>query len=268
MEGEIFGGLKLVKLLDKIKYKRRRCICECLTCNTISEYCWSNVIGNNINRCQQCAYKVRAFKTRKSNLKPLLEDNHISYYYHGLIYADGCIYKHHSEILNVLTMELAEQDKYYLEQFAKYLSLSKIHLRHKRYNNCQNHYQIHCGDKDIVPKLANNLGIIGDKTNNPPNPNIFYNMDYEQRLSICVGMIDGDGSRINNNIKVSENGCWINTLSAMYNGLYSSCKIDKENNARCYISKDGVITLLKHIQKYNLPVFDRKWYPIKDRKNG
>lgn len=90
----------------------------------------------------------------------------------------------------------------------------------------------------------NNISILTKDTHKTYH--FYKNMSKNLKWSIGCGIIDGDGS-------------WLNFLSCIFDGLYTSIKINNKGNCYVIIGKDGTKKLLKHIKKHNLPVMERKW---------
>lgn len=210
------------------------------------------------------------------NFKKLLKEKPISYYYMGLIVADGCfsLTKNNRFRFNIL---LHKKDKIYLEKLAKYISYTR-----KIYRPTESHLQLDMIDDVNIPKVMDKFDLKFRKTYNPPNNlNIKNDILF---LSFLIGYIDGDGcilKRKRGYINLKCHSSWKICFSNWVKRLYDIANQEKTPKIKLLKtsgwSKDYLVftsiankeinILLKNtIEKYDLPVFKRKWDRIDVKK--
>jgi len=122
-------------------------------------------------------------KLKLNNLSKLNIDTYESYYWLGLLMADGYFSK------TRLGLTLHNNDIEHLIKFNKYIeSTNKIQKR--KTDNCCTTQAM---SKIDVENIRNKFKIIGQKTYNPIDLSYFDNKNPEYFLSFICGFIDGDG---------------------------------------------------------------------------
>lgn len=194
----------------------------------------------------------------KENLKILLEENIISYYYIGYLLADG-------NFSNGLSLEISIKDKDHLKEFVNYINYAnKIS---ERRNNCA----IYISDRKNMNELKNKFDISNNKTINPPELDNYKNMDNNMLLSLIIGFIDGDGcirktTSKQKQICIEIHKSWFSFL----NLILEKISLIKKVNSKVRINNRGYATLTicgneifnylnKFIDENSLPVLKRKW---------
>ncbi len=240
---KIHGFILLDNYINNdIKY---RVICP--ICKNVYKAYIADIWRGKVKRCINCK--------RKGNCKILLSESLTFYHLMGLILSDGTI--HHPT--NRISITLHKKDEMYLQNMA---CLFDINVRDiKKSNKIFTEFAI-C-DKRYVPKFINKFGLKPNKTYNPPHIKNF-NLTDEQRISMAVGFIDGDGhiSRKNNkpyNITIKGHYSWLHMYEYMFNNFYTSCKISNSNQATCHIGVKNTEKLVNIVKTGNLRAMNRKW---------
>jgi hypothetical protein len=216
---------------------------------------------------------------KNHNLKILLENSLQTYYYIGLLMADGYFTNR--------GLVFSQSDKYMfvIENFGKYIECSNIKYYEnigqieingvKTFGNSKKVINAH--DKNILPKILEKFNIVYEinktKTYYPPNINIFENMSDELFLSYLIGFIDGDGCiskkiRNGNSIIITVHENWLNVIEywklrieKIYGVKLSEKSITKTKTYyRFKIYKRNILLNMRHlINNNNLMVNHIKW---------
>jgi len=211
--------------------------------------------NRSISAIRQRANKFGLCKSHDNDSKihRLLYDCHESYYWIGLLLADGSIFN------KKLSIKLHYKDFNYIELLAKYIGLTT------KYSKYKNQIGFSISNRDIVPLIMQKFDWKHNKTYNPPDITT-YNLDYIK--SLFIGYVDGDGhirtqfGRKDCLMSIRVHSSWLTVLK----DFYSILEID---GAEPYVSNDGyaiwtiayknVIKLKQHIIDVNIPYFKRKW---------
>ncbi len=194
----------------------------------------------------------------KGNLKPLLEDNNISYYWLGFIMADGYI-----SDKGQLVVALSNKDEEHLLKLSKLLNTTIKNYPQSNKIGIQSKIAIQ--DKKYGILLREKLGIIGQKTYTAPPLNF---IPYEYILPFIIGFIDGDGCISNRAIRIQCHKSWESNFKYIgqyfmtnYNMIHKlSLSKDKYISISFTISNSKIIK--DNMVKLNVPYLERKWDKI------
>jgi len=217
-------------------------------------------------------------------LERLLEETPEAYYWMGFLFADG----YFSEKVGgtCVIIALSEKDKNHLEKLSKLVDvpLKQTHSTwdHRGVKKISAQYRLEKWDKDNVLKIIKKFSILPLKTYNPPTDLNIENVDFF--ISFLVGFIDGDGC-------IDKQGClhvqchksWNSLLEQWFNRLYKisdavilnrvqktslKCSIDKrDGSGRIEIYNNDILIFLKNkIAELKLPILERKWNRVVQRK--
>lgn len=204
------------------------------------------------SECRSCAYKRSA--TRAADLSVLLEDTCESYYWIGLLLADGSFSN------NRLRLALKKSDKEHVHRFGEYIKYTGS------YGNSDISESVMCKDLLIVPKIMSKFNILQSKTYNPPTGLESINEDL--LLCLIAGFIDGDGNiqkhskRNDFFLRIKLHSSWIEVLNMFSVVICGNprAKINSSGYAELVISDTKILQALKkRITAYNLPLLKRKW---------
>lgn len=224
--------------------------------HAVEEYARRNGIKREVAQADSC---------RRGTLIPLLEDSAIIFYWIGFIFADGCFQK-----TGQLFVNQSSKDKDHLEKLASVLN-TKIHLCDKSpttiFKNIEysrnTQHRLTCSHKDVWLKVMSKFDFKFRKTYNPPEFEKLYDAlknDPENLMCWLIGFIDGDGTPQRGGVKIEIHSSWGSFLQEVQSIISdSSFLINKRGYCSLYLYKNTVDSLLKIIQKYNLPVMERKW---------
>ena len=233
----------------------------CPICNKILNYgsnsaFWLAQMHNA--KCRKCATSLTGDLLRNGTLSPLLQDNLISYYWLGFIFADG-----HLSKKGRLAVTLAIKDKEHLQKLTNFLSTS-----------ITTEDTIKVAFKIMDTKNAKILQDIykweSNKTHYPPDLSSITNTD--NLLALFIGFIDGDGCITNQTnrkdckLTIKLHASWLPTLKLFINCLHNRadlCKINNYGYAVVSVTNSIYIKQLKQFIITNeLPVLNRKWDKI------
>lgn len=243
---------------------------------------WSGILGK-AKKMGLSRLNFHYGTLRNNNLEILLNESCQTYYFIGLLMADG--YFNDREI--ILSQSIKDYDL--VNEFAKYVGCDNVQTNKgvgtltingvetkgsdiRKMNIC---------DNIIVPKIKNKFNIIyvkneKTKTYYPPSVNIFKNMTNDMFISFLIGFIDGDGYisksvRGGNSIIITTHINWLENLTYWVTKLsdisgvkFSEKCISIEDSivrVRLY-KKEVMMYLKKFINKNNLIVSSRKWIRI------
>lgn len=209
---------------------------------------------------------------RPDCLMRLLEDTPTSWYWLGMLLADGWI----SDCGRLrLLQSMKDADRVY--ELAAYLGLSNDRV--KQYTSLTNvgpstGVVLSLRHTDIVPAIKKKLMITGSKTTNPPDFQS-YRIDAAGWRSLAVGFADGDGHVAWNHptwkrgaVSFKLHASWASNLQLLTNVLYRqigtdmgpTCRINTNGHAHVSWTNGHVVDLLRHhIQANSLPASPRKW---------
>ncbi|RTL01284.1 MAG: hypothetical protein EKK57_05045 [Proteobacteria bacterium] len=208
----------------------------------------------------------------------LLEETNEAYYWIGFLLADG-----HFSKENRLKCSLSVVDANHLEKLSNLLQThSKIYKRKLCKDACNRNDTINISvmDKFFIGKIKEKFDIDNNKTENPPNLSFYRSLPVHLFISLLIGFIDGDGhiafqtGRKDCKIVIQIHSSWVEFLNLAKNRLEEILKI-KIPEARinksgyCFIvfSNLKICRYLKlFTMQYNLPVLNRKWDLIDEKK--
>lgn len=207
---------------------------------------------------------------RNTNVKKLLEETPLSYYWIGFLMADG----HFTE--KRIKIELSIKDVDHIKKFAKFISADYSEGNSKRYSKYYGNCCVSAANSDIVPLLRQKFKIQNNKTHHPCDIKWIKNEDL--LLSLIIGFIDGDGSirkqsgRKDNQMTIKCHSSWFFNLQFISNTICKLCdlkpnitRINKEGYAVIDFTNSIILKFLKAKSKeLNLPVLDRKWSRINE----
>jgi len=192
----------------------------------------------------------------KENLKNLLDENPISYYYMGYLLADG-------NFSNGLSLEVSINDIEHMENFLKYIECdSKIY---KRRNCCA----ISISDRKNMNSIKDKFDIFNNKTIYPPSNKIYDKFEFNKLLSLIIGFIDGDGHIRKSpslQITIQLHHSWFSFLELILSKINTIKKI----NTKVRLDSRGYATLTicgidifnklnEFIDDNKLQILKRKW---------
>ena len=221
-------------------------------------------IGRNWTSVKNRAFQlgiVRLFNSKKtSNVSILLDDNLISYYWMGFIYADG-----HIKTCGRLIVSGHTKDIDHLRKFAALVN-AKVHIYKYSYEKSEIAV-VSVYDKFLIPKIAKKFDIKPRKTYEPPN---FEKLPFtkEQLIAILIGFIDGDGSRRNdcNAFSIGNHINWFDIHKYFSKNVFQDNKVSirtYENKSIMWIGSGWYRILLEFVKLHKLPILERKWYERK-----
>lgn len=214
-------------------------------------------------------FKVRSLtKLNKYSFSKLLEDNNISYYWHGFIMGDGNINEK-----GRLAITLSEKDSSHLYELSKIINCSIKTFEAKTSYTKGKYISLISSDVYAAKDLIKKYKIISPKTYNPPDLSCLVNKN--NFISFFIGLFDADGcfdfrkSKVISTLKIEMHSSWENCLQFLSSKLSSYFDIESRvrKTSRGYVKL--VITKYKHIQtlkkkaiELNLPILQRKWQDV------
>jgi len=210
--------------------------------------------------CRSCSTKKYVKRIGDANY--LLTDNLDTYYWVGFILADGHIED------GRLSITLSGKDKEHLNKLSEHLYVkTQDKINNKKYSACI----LSLMHKDIINIFVDRFDIKSNKTINPPNINVFKNLDFDKLFSIFIGFTDGDGNirklhnRCDFHIRIKTHKNWLPVLDYFNNvlDLGGHTRINKLGYATLEISNSVFCKKIKEKAiGYNLPFLERKWSEI------
>jgi hypothetical protein len=185
----------------------------------------------------------------KGDLSVLLNESLDTYYWIGLLLADGCFQK-----TNQLTISLSKNDEEQMLRFARYLKTGV------RYIKRDGQVVLAVQDRHIVPKIMEKYGIPYNKTYGCVKlPKI----SKRKFVSLLCGFIDGDGSRCASGFRLENYKTWEPFYRLIEDYLKTTICVNytpTKNTVTGYIRKDTALYLIEFQKKNCLPTMERKWY--------
>lgn len=217
---------------------------------------------------------VIKYRTRKGTLKRLLDEEPETYYWIGMLMADG--YIHHG--LSQVVLSLAEEDKDQLKKFADFLSAEvKVYKGAKGYRDDRLYqYRVSVAEKLYCQPLIKKFDFKPTKTYNPPAPSVLKISLADDNKFLCflVGIIDGDGYIIPDQIRLENHPSWVivhefleKRLKQIFQSERPFTKIEysKRGYVSLFIRNKRILGLIKKVAIENkLPFFERKWNKISE----
>lgn len=213
---------------------------------------------NHKTWCRTCAVKYKYPNTKLGTAKRLLEESYESYYWLGLLAADG-----HFGINGRLKLTLTDYDT--IDKFSKFIEMREFSTQYSKNINHKTTYTITLMDSDNILPLMEKYKIVSNKTYNPIDFSAIKGI--KNKLSFIAGFIDGDGciknlhNRKDFALTIKVHKSWENILRQIGLTLH--------NNDKVYYYKDYVVlsigdsVLLKKLKRIilnlNLPIMTRKW---------
>lgn len=246
------------------------------------------ILFDKLTRRTWCSIKSQAKKLkvrrigrpdrRGADLRILLEENILSYYWMGFLAADGCFSENRYLILAV-----GRKDLKHLKRFVIFVDGDLDRIRKTNMGL----FEFKVGDDNIVPKIQKKFNLLANKTKNPPNSGIFDNFKDEFFLALLIGFIDGDGSISNQSgrndcyISIGIHRSWFAVLSYFENRVYDIFNHNLSRSdglTKFYERKTSfgiaqiaalkfcdsvIVNNLKYFSgSFELPVLKRKWERI------
>jgi DNA-binding transcriptional regulator WhiA len=202
---------------------------------------------------------------RETNFSPLLNNDTISFYWIGFLFADG--YINHKRYNLRLTISAKDED-----HMVKYSNFIKGN--YKKFSKNNKEYVCSTGqDLTNLPKIIEKFDFKHQKTYYPPHWKN-YNFSNELLTSLFIGFFDGDGGMFHNKSsgKITIYKNWLENLNFMHSYFESifNLKIKQipklvRNNKYAFWYMNS--KLLKNMKikalEYDLPILERKWGQIK-----
>jgi hypothetical protein len=240
---------------------------------------WNQIL-NKAKKLKLNRLKFYHDSLKNHNLKKLLVDTKETYYFIGLLMADGYFTE------RSIIFSQTEKNSNLVDNFGSYIECDNI----KHYEKIGNiiikgkktfgngKIVINASDSEIVPKIRKKFGInyqrnLITKTYYPPSLNLFKKMTDEFFLAYLIGFIDGDGSisksiRNSNMITITSHENWLpvfdvwkNKIETIFNIKLSPKSLTKQNS---YIrfkiyNKKVIIGIKDFINTNNFKVNIQKW---------
>lgn len=130
------------------------------------------------------------------SLEKLLDLFNQSFYWLGVILADGNFYKNRFEL------SFKTSDLYFLQQFGNYINFDNSKIKYRKNNS----YCLAFSNKDNLSIIRQKFNIHYCKTYNPCDFSYYENYSETQLLSLLIGFIDGDGC-------ISKDGKYISIIA-------------------------------------------------------
>lgn len=199
---------------------------------------------------------------RNGTVARLLDEDHVSMYWLGFLFADG-----HFRPKEISLM-LGIKDLDHMEKFSQFFGGSAIRYTKKTKNRCEM-CRTSVGDKSRTQQIMKRYGIKTNKTINPVDTS---KLSVEQLLSVIVGFIDGDGNIYTRSLRsghvAGRIACHENWLSTFLDWRQHTSSIINSGSAprliknnKCFWSFSGaqLRQIKSHALLHNLPIMKRKW---------
>lgn len=212
--------------------------------------------------------KRTIFAGRKGDLKPLFSKTIESFYWLGLIAADGYVSK-----TGHLMVSQSEKDKETVDKLAIYLK-TNVYLVPKQKTGFDSEslvYRVNVADKILGLKLRRMFDIKDDSPKTYTGINLDFIETKDQAAAFLIGYLDGDGSLNKKclSYKVECHKSWYETLKILINKLpldmqNIGLKIGFKKSAnkdycQFYVKNSSSRNLVKFAYDNNIPCSSRKF---------
>lgn len=237
------------------------CNLECPNCGQNREFSSNAALWyakHHKTWCKSCAVKYKHPNTKLGTAKRLLEESYESYYWLGLLAADG-----HFASNGRLKISLSDYDT--IKNFSIFLKMKTFKSNLPRSINHKAMYSISLMDADNILPLMNKYKIVSNKTYNPIDFSVIKGL--RNRIAFITGFIDGDGciknlhNRKDFQLSIKIHKSWEVVLKQI--------GIILKNNDKLHYYQDYIIlnvgdsVLLKKLKRIvlnlDLPIMKRKW---------
>lgn len=231
----------------------------------------SKKMGKNKHAISELARKYGIKReidiTRNGSLEPLFSGTLESFYWLGLIAADGYVSKRGHFMLSQ-----TEKDKETVDKLANYLSTSIYVMPTKNcgYNTTNAHYRVNISDIVLGKKLREIFGLSDTDQKTYTGISLDFIKTEEQAVAFLIGFIDGDGSRDKSgSYRIQCHKSWYSTFEKLIIKLGKSFGdyrlsvnyVTSRNDsfANFGIRSAGSKQLRKFVIDHNLPASSRKF---------
>lgn len=215
-------------------------------------------------------HKLRLVRNKNENLRILLDETHISYYWIGYLLADGHFSKN-----NRLQLCISIRDKSHAMNLYNFLKMKTKIFETKQMSmgKIRDYIRIAVMNKEFISLIKQKFDISNNKTYNPPKVKVLEKLNKELLTSLFIGFIDGDGHIWQKNrqssIRIEGYKTWLDIFlffrKLFLDMSYTFIKPKINNDGLAYLicNNNAMISFLKrHITKHKLPVLSRKWDKI------
>lgn len=226
--------------------------------------CNSAILENRC--CKKCSAWNKFQINRSNKLENLLDESPISLYWIGFLLADGSFGD------KSLHFGLKTDDLHQVLKFKNFIESDvNISTSTKNSNGKETSFSyFSIIDINKIIAIKDKFNIKSQKTYHAPDFNFFARFDYEQLLSLFIGLIDGDGCIFENNeiyknitISILCHSAWASFYSNLLTALNLNYKTSLGKYFKISIHTFSEIQKIKEIAiKLNLPILNRKWDKI------
>lgn len=206
--------------------------------------------------------------TRNGSLEPLFDKTLESFYWLGIIAADGYVSNRGHFMLSQ-----SEKDKETIEKLAKYLKTSIYTMPQKcsGYDTTSIHYRVNVSDKILGKKLREMFGLSDSCQKTRTGISLDFIESQDQATAFLIGFIDGDGSlnKKDGRYKIECHKSWYSTfeklivkLGKTFNNFSLVVRYVKSKNdsyVNFSIGATGSNLLRDFVTKNKLPASSRKF---------
>ena len=206
-----------------------------------------------------------------SSVSNLLDDTPTTYYYAGLLMADGNLEKGRPRI----SYSVSSKDRVLVQRLHEFLGPVDGHnVKDYMSTNGYECSGIKFMDTLVVPEFCSKFDLKPNKSKNPPEVSVFSGMSDDLFMAFLCGFIDGDGSigRVLNrnyfNLTIKCHSSWENILIYFCKRLLGVLSEEYKQLVRYYdgypclvISKYSIISRMKYYfsERLGINPLERKW---------
>jgi len=255
-------GLKRPKIKRGLSEKEEQILREHYPKSDMSVLC--KLLNKNSHAICELAYtrglKREIVGQRKGDLEPFFDNSLQSFYFHGLMWADGYVHQN-----GHLMFSQGDKDLDLVNSFAEFTKseVYRFEVRSGYSIKPRNVNRVSIQDSVLGKKLRSMWGMKDGQKKTYSEIDTSFIQNRDQFLAFIIGLFDGDGHRYKKSLvgKIEAHASMLPLLKEIH--MILDCaqpKISERGYAILLIKKSAMKKLEEFILKNSLQVSPRKWF--------